>query len=41
MNKLNINKGIDHEIDEDLFYMKKAFINIFSVYHYDSHYLED
>ena len=38
--KLQISKGIDHEIDEDLFYMKKAFINIFNVYHYDSNYLD-
>ena len=39
--KLKISKGIDHEIDEDLFYMKKAFINMFEVYHYDYKYLED
>ena len=32
---------LDHDLDEDLYYMKKAFINIFNVYHYDSHYLED
>ena len=32
---------LDHDLDEDLFYMKKAFINIFSVYHYYFHYLED
>ena len=39
--KLQISKGIDHEINEDLLYMKKAFINMFNVYHYDYHYLED
>ena len=31
---------IDYEIDEDLYYMKKAFINIFNVYYYDYTYLE-
>ena len=41
MDKLNIDPMIEHEIDEDLYYMKKAFINIFKLYHYDSHYLED
>ena len=30
---------IDHEINEDLYYMKKAFIKIFDVFHYDHHYL--
>ena len=37
--KLKIDKGIDHDIDEDLFYMKKAFIHIFEVFHYDYKYL--
>ena len=31
---------LDVELDEDLWYMKRAFINIFNVYHYDYHYLE-
>ena len=39
--KLEISKDIDHELDEDLFYMKKAFIHMYSVYHFDHHYLED
>ena len=39
--KLEISKDIDHELDEDLFYMKKAFIHMCSVYHFDHHYLED
>ena len=37
---LEINKKIDFEIDEDLFCMKKAFINLYNVYHSDYHYLE-
>ena len=32
---------IEHDINEDLFYMKKAFINIYEVFHYHSKYLED
>ena len=32
---------LDHDLDEDLFYMKKAFIYIFEVYHYHHSYLED
>ena len=39
--KLEISKGNDFEIDEDLFCMKKAFIHMYSVYHFDYHYLED
>lgn len=39
--KLEISKGIDHEIDEDLFYMKKAFLHMYEVFYYDSKYLED
>lgn len=39
--KLEISKGADFEIDEDLFCMKKAFIHMYSVYHFDHHYLED
>lgn len=39
--KLEINKGDDFEIDEDLFCMKKAFIHLYSVYHFDHDYLED
>ena len=39
--KLEINKGDDFEIDEDLFCMKKAFIHIYEVYHSDHVYLED
>ena len=38
---LKINKDIDHEIYEDLFYMKKAFMHMYEIYHYDHHYLED
>ena len=41
MNKLEINRDDDFEIDEDLFCMKKAFIHMYSVYHFDHHYLED
>ena len=32
---------IDIEIDEDLFCMKKAFIKMFEIFHYDNYYLED
>ena len=39
--KLEISKGNDFEIDEDLFCMKKAFIHMYSAYHFDHHYLED
>ena len=39
--KLEINKGNDFEIDEDLFCMKKAFIHMYSVYHFDHYYLKD
>ena len=39
--KLEISKGNDFEIDEDLFCMKKAFIHMYLVYHFDHHYLED
>ena len=39
--KLNISKGDDFEIDEDLFCMKKAFIKIYEVFYHDSKYLED
>ena len=39
--KLEISKDIDFEIDEDLFCMKKAFIHIYEVYHFDHDYLED
>ena len=39
--KLEISKGNDFDIDEDLFCMKKAFIHMNSVYHFDHHYLED
>ena len=39
--KLEISKGNDFEIDEDLFCMKKAFIHMYSIYHFDHHYLED
>ena len=31
---------LDFEIDEDLYCMKKAFINMFNVYHHDYTYLE-
>ena len=39
--KLEISKGIDFEIDEDLFCMKKAFMHMFEVYYHDCLYLED
>ena len=39
--KLEINRDIDFEIDEDLFCLKKAFIHIYEVYHFDHPYLED
>ena len=39
--KLEISKGADFEIDEDLFCMKKAFMHMFEVYYYDCLYLED
>ena len=38
--KIKISKDIDHEIDEDLFYMKNAFINMYKVYHYNYIYLD-
>ena len=38
--KLEIDKNIDFEIDEDLFCMKKNFINIYNVFHYDYKELE-
>ena len=41
MNKLEINLGDDFEINEDLFCMKKAFINIYNVFHYNYQELED
>ena len=31
---------LDNELNEDLWYMKKAFINLYNVYHYDYYYLE-
>ena len=37
--KLKISEGIEHEIYEDLFYMKKAFIHMFEVFHYEYIYL--
>ena len=37
--ELKINKDIEHEIYEDLFYMKKAFIHMFEVFHYEYIYL--
>ena len=37
--ELKINKDIEHEIYEDFFYMKKAFIHMFEVFHYDYKYL--
>ena len=39
--KLKISKDIEHDIYKDLFYMKKAFMHMFEVYHYDYIYLED
>ena len=39
--KYIINKDIEHEINEDLFYMKKAFLNMFEVYHSDYLYLKE
>ena len=40
-NKLKIDKDIENEIDEDLWYMKKAFLHMYEVYYYDCLYLED
>ena len=39
--RLEIDKNIDFEMDEDLYCFKKAFLNIFKVYHEDYLYLED
>ena len=39
--KLKINKSDEFEIYEDLFCMKKAFIKMFEIYHYDYYHLED
>ena len=39
--KVEINNGSDFELDEDLFCMKKAFLNMYDIFHYDNHYLED
>ena len=39
--KLEISKGNDFEIDEDLFCMKNAFIHIYELFHSNYHYLED
>ena len=38
---LKIDKQIDFELDEDLFCMKKAFIHLYNVFHFDHDYLED
>ena len=38
---LEINQGDDFELDEDLFCLKKAFINIYNVFHYNYKELED
>ena len=38
---LKIDKMLEHEINEDLFYMKKAFMHMFEVFHYDYDYLYD
>ena len=37
--ELKISKDIEHEINEELFYMKKAFMHMFEVFHYDYDYL--
>ena len=39
--ELKISKDMDHDIHEDLFYMKKAFIHIFEVFHYDHYFLKE
>ena len=39
--RVKIDEQIDHEINEDFWYMKKAFLNLYDVYHYDYTYLED
>ena len=39
--KIEINQDVDFEINEDLFCLKKAFNNMYTVYHFDHHYLED
>ena len=39
--RLKIDKDIDFELNEDLFCLKKAFINIYNVYHNDIRELKD
>ena len=39
--KVEIDEQIEFELNEDFSYMKKAFINLYNVYHYDYTYLED
>ena len=39
--KLKIDEFYDFEIDEDLFCMKEAFLNMYKVFHNDYIYLED
>ena len=31
---------LDHDLNEDLYYMKRAFINLYNAYHYNYYYLE-
>ena len=38
--KVKLDEGIDFEIDEDLWNMKEAFLNLYDVYHYKYLYLE-
>ena len=39
--KVEINNGSDFELNENLFCMKKAFLNMYDIFHYDNHYLEN
>ena len=38
--RVKVDKQIDMELDEDFWYLKKAFINLYSVFHYDHSYLD-
>ena len=38
---LKIDKNIDFELNEDLFCLKKTFINIFDTFHHEAYKLED
>ena len=38
--RVKVDKQIDMELNEDFWYLKKAFINLYSVFHYDHSYLD-